>query len=53
MVYMLILRGGWCHIIFLNAHASKEDEVDGVKDSSNEELERVYDSFHNNYMKFC
>jgi hypothetical protein len=37
----IILRGRWCHIIVLNAHAP----TDGVKDSFYGELERVFDKF--------
>jgi hypothetical protein len=41
----IILRGRWCHIIVLNVHAPTEDKTDEVKDSFNEELERVFDRF--------
>jgi exonuclease III len=41
----IILRGRWCHIIVLNVHAPKEDEIDDVKNSFYEELERVFDKF--------
>jgi hypothetical protein len=40
MLYIL-LRGRWCHIIVLNAHAPIEDKTDDVKDSFYEELECV------------
>jgi hypothetical protein len=39
----IILRGRWCHIIVLNVHAPTEDKTDDVKDSSYEELERVFE----------
>jgi hypothetical protein len=32
MLYV-ILRIRWCHIIFLNVHASTEDKMNDVKDS--------------------
>jgi hypothetical protein len=41
----IILRGHWCHIIVLNVYAPTEDKTDDVKDSSYEELERVFDKF--------
>jgi hypothetical protein len=44
MLY-IIQRGHWCHIIVLNVHAPTEDKTDDVKDSFNEELERVFDKF--------
>jgi hypothetical protein len=34
----IILRGCWCHIIVLNAHAPTEDKTVDVKDSFYEEL---------------
>jgi hypothetical protein len=40
----IMLRGRWCHIIALNAHAPTEDETDDVKDSFYEELERVFEN---------
>jgi hypothetical protein len=47
----VILRGRWCHIIVLNVHAPTEDKTDDVKDSSYEELERVFDKFPKYHMK--
>jgi ribosome-interacting GTPase 1 len=40
----ILLRGRWCHVIVLNVH---EDKTDDVKDSFYEELEhvRVFDKF--------
>jgi hypothetical protein len=37
----IILRGIWFHIIVLDVNAPVEDKIDDVKDSSNEELERI------------
>jgi hypothetical protein len=34
----------------LNVHASTEDKIDAVKDSSYEEIERVFDKFPKNHM---
>jgi hypothetical protein len=47
----IILRGHWFHIIVLNVHAPTEDKIDGVKDSSYEELEHMFDKFHKYHMK--
>jgi hypothetical protein len=47
----IILRGRWCHIVVLNVHAPTEDKTDDVKDSSYEEVERVFDKFPNYHMK--
>jgi hypothetical protein len=47
----IILRGSWCHIIVLNAHAPTEDKTDDVKDSFYEELECVFDKFPKYHMK--
>jgi hypothetical protein len=47
----IILRGRWCHIIFLNVHAPPEDKTDDVKDSFYEELELVFYKFPKYYMK--
>jgi hypothetical protein len=38
----IILRGRWCDIIVLNAHAPCEDEGDDVRDSFYEELGYVF-----------
>jgi hypothetical protein len=46
-----ILRGRWCHIFVLNAHAPTEDKIDNVKDSFYEELERVFEKFTKYHMK--
>jgi hypothetical protein len=41
-----ILRGSWYR-------DPTEDKTDDVKDSSYEELERVFDKFHEYHMKIC
>jgi hypothetical protein len=41
----IMLRGCWLHIIVLNVHAPKEDNIDDVKDSFYKKLERVFDKF--------
>jgi hypothetical protein len=41
----IILRDRWCHIIILNVHTPTEDEIDDMRDSFYEELERVFDTF--------
>jgi hypothetical protein len=46
----IILRGDWCGIIALNAHAPTEDKID-MKDSFYEELEHVFDKFPKYHMK--
>jgi endonuclease/exonuclease/phosphatase family metal-dependent hydrolase len=47
----LMLRGRRCHVIVLNVHASKEDQIDEVKDSVYKELEHVFDKFPKSRMK--
>jgi hypothetical protein len=37
----IVLRGRWCNIIVLNAHAPTEEKADNSKDSFYEELEGV------------
>jgi hypothetical protein len=46
-----VLRGCWCNIIVLNAHAPTEEKGDDPKDSFYEELEEVFDNFPNSHMK--
>jgi hypothetical protein len=41
----IVLRGRWCNIIVLNAHAPTEEKGDDSKDSFYEELEGVFDHF--------
>jgi hypothetical protein len=36
-----ILKGRWCDNMVLNVHAPTEDEIDDMKDSLYEELERI------------
>jgi hypothetical protein len=38
----IVLRGRWCNIIVLNAHAPTEEKGDDSKDSFYEELEGVF-----------
>jgi hypothetical protein len=37
----IVLRGRWCNIIVLNAHAPTEEKNDDSKDSFYEELKQV------------
>jgi hypothetical protein len=46
-----MLGGRWCHFIVLNVYALTEDEIDYVKESLCEELERVYNKFSKYRMK--
>ena len=41
----IVLRFRWCNIIILNVHAPNEEKSDNSKDSSYEELEKVFDDF--------
>jgi endonuclease/exonuclease/phosphatase family metal-dependent hydrolase len=47
----IVLRGRWCNIIVLNAHAPTEQESDYSKDSFYEELEEVFHHFPKYHMK--
>jgi hypothetical protein len=47
----IILRGCWCYIIVLNAHALTEHKTDYVTDSFYKELEFVFDEFLKHHMK--
>jgi exonuclease III len=47
----IILRGRWCNIIVVNAHAPCEDTSNDIKDSFYEELGRVFDQFPRYDMK--
>ena len=40
-VSCITLKGRWCDIIVLNAHAPSEDTDDDIKDSFYEEIERL------------
>jgi hypothetical protein len=44
-VSYIVLRGRWCNIIVLNAHAPTEEKGDDSKDSFYEELEGFFLSF--------
>jgi hypothetical protein len=46
-----MLRGRWCHIIVLKAHAPTEDKIDHMKDCFYDELEREFDTFPKYHMK--
>jgi hypothetical protein len=48
-----VLRGRWCNIIVLNAHAPTEEKGDDSKDSFYEELEGVFYPFPKYHSKFC
>jgi hypothetical protein len=47
----IVLRGRWCNIIVLNAHAPTEEKSDDSKDSFDKELEQVFDHFPKYHMK--
>jgi hypothetical protein len=47
----IVLRGRWCNIIVLNAHAPTEEKGDDSKDSFYEELEGGFDHFPKYHMK--
>jgi hypothetical protein len=47
----MVLRGRWCKIIVLNAHAPTEEKSNDSKDSFYEELEQVFDHFPKHHMK--
>jgi endonuclease/exonuclease/phosphatase family metal-dependent hydrolase len=47
----IVLRGRWCNIIVLNAHAPTEEKSDDSKDSFYEELEQVFYNFSKYHMK--
>jgi hypothetical protein len=47
----IVLRGHWCSIIGLNAHAPTEEKGDDSKDSPCEESEPVFDQFPKYHMK--
>ena len=46
-----VLRGRWCNVFGLNAHAAREEKSDDSKDSVCEELEHVFDNFPKYRMK--
>jgi hypothetical protein len=45
------LRGRWCNIIVLNAHAQRKEKGDYSKDRIYEELEKSFDHFPTYHMK--
>jgi hypothetical protein len=45
------LKGHWCDIIVLNAHAPTEDESDDTNDRFYEEIEQVFYHFPKYHMK--
>jgi hypothetical protein len=47
----IIIRGRWCHIIVLNAHAPTDDKTDYMKNSFYEELESVFSKSIKYHMK--
>ncbi|KAJ4436120.1 hypothetical protein ANN_18747 [Periplaneta americana] len=47
----LVLKGRWCDIIVINAHAPTEEKDDHIKDSFYEELEHTFDQFPRYHMK--
>jgi hypothetical protein len=47
----IVLRGRWCNIIVLNAHAPTEEKGDDSQDSFYEELERSFIIFQVPYEK--
>jgi hypothetical protein len=47
----IVLRGRWCNIIVLNAHAPTEEKSDDSKDRFYEELEEVFYHFPKYHMK--
>jgi hypothetical protein len=47
----IVLRGRWCNIIVLNAHAPTGEISDDSKDSFYEELEQVFNHFSKYHIK--
>jgi len=47
MMSYVFLRSRWFDIIVLNVCAASEEKRDDSKDSFYEELEQVFDHFHN------
>ncbi|KAJ4445875.1 hypothetical protein ANN_12560 [Periplaneta americana] len=47
----LVLKGRWCDIIVINAHAPTEEKDDHIKNSFYEELEHTFDQFPRYHMK--
>jgi hypothetical protein len=51
MPYIIIIIRRWFDIIGLHIHALREDKIDDMKDSSYEELARLFDKFSKHRMK--
>ena len=47
----LVLKGRWCDIVVINAHAPTEEKDDHIKDSFYEELEHTFDQLPRYHMK--
>jgi hypothetical protein len=47
----IVLRGHWCNIVVLNAHAPTEEKSDDSKHSFYKELEQIFDHFPKYHMK--
>jgi hypothetical protein len=45
------LRGGWCHVIVLNSHASSQDKMNYVKDNSYEKMESIFNILPKYHLK--
>ena len=41
----IVLKGRWCNVVVLNAHAAREEKTDDSNDSFYDELELVFDHF--------
>jgi hypothetical protein len=50
-VSFVVLRGLWCNVIVLNAHAPSEKKGDDSKDSFYEAVEQAYSHFRKYHMK--
>jgi hypothetical protein len=46
-----VLRGPWHHTFVLNVHPPTQDKTDNVKDNFYEELECVFNKFHQYHIK--
>jgi hypothetical protein len=49
----IVLRGRWCNIIILKAHAPTEEKGDDSTDSLYKEIEGVFIIFLRTIRKFC
>jgi len=50
-VSYIVLKGRWCNIIVLNAHATSEEKRDESEDSFYEELQQGFYHFPKYHMK--